>query len=144
VSARDGHRFDEVNDHDDHWKLLVAITARKACKQRRRHYADKRGGGALRSESVFLRPDGGEEHHEGVGQVLGQEPTPELADMKAEDCRRMLNSLDDETLRHLTLFTLEGYDTQEIAEKLGCVRRSVERNPERIPEKWSWEKEPLS
>jgi len=139
-----GHRFDEVNDREDLWKLLVTITARKACKQRRLHYADKRGGGAVRGESVFLRVDDGEEHDHGIGQVLGEEPTPELANMVAEDCRHMLDSLGDETLRQVALLTLEGYNTQEIAEKLGCVRRSVERKLERIREKWSREQEALS
>ena len=74
--------------------------------------------------------------------MLGKEPSPELAGMVAEDCRRMLDSLGDETLRQVAVLTLEGYDTQEIAEKLGCVRRSVERKLERIREKWSREKEP--
>ena len=46
--------------------------------------------------------------------------------MVAEDCRLLLDRLGDETLRRVALWTLEGYDTQEIAEKLGCVRRSVE------------------
>ena len=51
--------------------------------------------------------------------------------MVAEDCRLLLDRLDDETLRRVALWTLEGYGTQEIAEKLGCVRRSVERKLER-------------
>ena len=49
-------RFDKVEDREDLWKLLVTITARKACAQRRRHFAEKRGGGLVRGESVFLRP----------------------------------------------------------------------------------------
>ena len=139
-----GHRFDEVNDREDLWKLLVTITARKACKQRRLHYADKRGGGAVRGESIFLRVDDGDDRDQGIGQVLGEEPTPELANMVAEDCRIMLDSLGDETLRQVALLTLEGYNTQDIAEKLGCVRRSVERKLERIREKWSREREILA
>jgi DNA-directed RNA polymerase specialized sigma24 family protein len=138
-----GHRFDEVNDHEDLWKLLVTITARKACAQKRRHFADKRGGGAVRGESVFPCIDDGEDHDQGIGQVLGKEPTPELANMVAEDCRRMLAGLGDESLREVALWTLEGYGTQEIAEKLGCVRRSVERKLERIRRKWFREKETL-
>lgn len=126
------HRFAEVHDREDLWKLLVTITARKACMQRRRYFAQKRGGG-VRGESAFLRPD----RADGIGQVLGSEPTPELAAMVAENCRRMLASLDDETLRQVALWTLEGYTTPEIAEKLGCVRRSVERRLERIRAKWS-------
>lgn len=69
--------------------------------------------------------------------MLGEEPTPELACMVAEDCRLMLDGLEDETLRQVALLTLEGYNIQEIAEKLGCVRRTVDRKLERIREKWS-------
>ena len=87
------HRFHEVGDRDDLWKLLVTITARKACAERRRHFAEKRGGGRVRGESVFVRVDLGEDHDTGIAGVLGEEPTPELACMVAEDCRRPLGTL---------------------------------------------------
>jgi DNA-directed RNA polymerase specialized sigma24 family protein len=131
-----------VADRDDLWKLLVTITARKACAQRRRHLAAKRGGGRVRGESVFQRADQGEDPEPGIGGVLGREPTPEFAGMVAEDCRALLDRLGDDALRNVALFTLQGYSTAEIAEKLGCVRRSVERKLERIRNMWSREAEP--
>jgi DNA-directed RNA polymerase specialized sigma24 family protein len=133
------HRFEHVDDRNDLWKLLVTITARKACAQRRRHYAAKRGGGRVRGESVLMRLDAGGEPQEGIADVLGSEPTPELAAMVAEDCNCLLNDLGDEMLRQIAVLTLEGYDTHEIAAKLGCVQRTVERKLERIREKWSRE-----
>jgi len=48
----------------------------------------------------------------------------------------MLDQLQDETLRQIALWTLEGYRTEEIADKLGCVRRTSERKLERIREIW--------
>jgi RNA polymerase sigma factor (sigma-70 family) len=131
------HRFDQVNDRDDLWKLLVTITARKACAQRRRQYAGKRGGGQVRGESVFVDRAHDDGRDEGIGAVLGEEPTPELACMVAENCQEMLDRLEDETLRQVAVHALEGWTTEEIAEKLGCVRRTVERKLERIREKWS-------
>jgi DNA-directed RNA polymerase specialized sigma24 family protein len=131
------HRFEHVDDREDLWKILVTITARKVSAEKRRHFAAKRGGGAVRGESVFLDAAPDEADEEGIGQVLGREPTPELAAMVAEDCRLLLERLDDETLRRVAVWTLEGHSTQEIAKKLGCVRRSVERKLERIREKWS-------
>ena len=130
------HRFDEVGDREDLWKLLVTITARKVCAKRR-HFAAKRGGGAVRGESAFFTTAADEENDQGIGGVLGREPTPELANMVAKDCRLLLDRLGDETLRRVAVWTLEGYSTQEIAEKLGCVRRSIKRKVERIREKWS-------
>jgi DNA-directed RNA polymerase specialized sigma24 family protein len=134
------HRFDQVNDRSELWKLLVTITARKACAQRRRQFAAKRGGGRVHGESIFHRVDQGEDQTDvGIGQILGHEPTPELANMVAEDCRRMLDGLTDPTLRQVAVWTLEGYTIQEIADRLKCVRRSVERKLERIRQKWAKE-----
>jgi DNA-directed RNA polymerase specialized sigma24 family protein len=131
------HRFDHVHDRDDLWKLLVTITARKACAERRRQHAIKRGGGQVRGESVFFDRDHENGREEGIGAILGEEPTPELACMVAENCRMMLDNLEDEMLRQVAVFALEGYTPQEIAERLGCVRRTVERKLERIRDKWS-------
>ena len=130
------HRFDKVDDREDLWKLLVTITARKVCAHRRREHARKRGGGRVRGESAFERCQMGDEHARGIEAVLGEEPTPELAAMVAEDCRRLLDLLGDESLRRVALYRLEGYSTEEIAEKLECVRRTVERKLERIEAKW--------
>ena len=132
------HRCDWVADGEDLWKLLVTITARKVSALRRRQFAAKRGG-MVRGESAFLGRQAGEGRDEGIGAVLGEEPTPELAAMVAEDCREMLDRLGDETLRQVALYTLEGYSPPEIAEKLACVRRTVERKLERIREKWARE-----
>jgi RNA polymerase sigma factor (sigma-70 family) len=130
-------RFDRVKDRDDLWKLLVTITARKASAQRRRQYAAKRGGGHVRGESVFHHPQQEDADSDGIGAILGEEPTPELACMVAENCQQMLDGLEDETLQQVALLTLEGYGPEEIGEKLGCVRRTVERKLERIRDKWS-------
>ncbi|MCL2306434.1 MAG: ECF-type sigma factor [Planctomycetaceae bacterium] len=125
------HRFDEIAGADELWKLLVTITARKVCAQRRKHFAQKRGGGRVRGESIF---DAGGDC--GIGEVLGNEPTPELAVGFAENCREMIDALGDETLQKIVVLALEGYRTPEIAEKLGCVRRTVERKLQIIREKW--------
>ena len=127
------HKFDHLHNRDDLWKLLVTITARKASARRRSYFAKKRGGGQVRGESVFGHP---EDERNGFAHVIGTEPTPELAASVAENCRLMLDQLQDETLRQVALWTLEGYRTEEIADKLGCVRRTVERKLERIREIW--------
>jgi len=134
-------KFESVHDRDDLWKLLLTITARKAVAQMRRHHTQKRGGGQVRGESVFVKTDNAEGREIGIGEVLGDAPTPELAAMVAENCEEMLGRLDDEKLREIALKKLEGYTNDEIAEQLGCVRRSVERKLERIRSRWSREAE---
>ena len=127
------HKFEHIHNRDDLWKLLVTITARKATSKRRALFSQKRGGGQVRGESIFIQPD---DSQAGIADILGVEPTPEFAFSVAEDCRSLLDRLPDETLRRIALWTLEGYCTEEIAAKLGCVRRTVERKLERIREMW--------
>jgi len=135
-------KFPWVSDRQDLWKLLVTLTARKACAHMREHFAEKRGGGAVRGESIFQRPDGDDEgrpQNEGIAAILGKEPTPDLAAGVAENCQHLLAKLNDDRLRDIAVMTLEGMAAPEIAEKLGCVRRTVERKLERIREIWSKE-----
>src|SRR5262245_50589686 len=46
-------RFKELTDRDDLWRLLAALTMHKVIDQKRRDLGLKRGGGAVRGESVF-------------------------------------------------------------------------------------------
>ena len=126
------NKFANVQNREDLWKLLVTITGRKAMTKRRAHYAQKRGGGKTRGESIFLH----NEVYDGLGNIFGSEPTPEFAVSVAENCKILLDRLPDETFRQIALWTLEGYRTEEIADKIGCVRRTVERKLERIREIW--------
>ena len=129
--------FGALHNRTDLWKLLVTITARKAVARLRRHFAKKRGGGSVRGESIFLQNENDDLRNDGIGNILGNEPTPEFAMGVAENCQRLLDRLGDETLKQIALLTLEGYRTGEIAVKLNCVRRTVERKLERIREIWA-------
>jgi DNA-directed RNA polymerase specialized sigma24 family protein len=129
-------RFPRLEDRDDLWKLLVTITARKAMKQQRRHFASKRGSGLVQGESVLGGVREEEERLGGIDQVLGREPTPELAEMLSEACQEMLGALGDEFLRQIADLKLAGYSAAEIADQLRCSKRTVERKLERVREKW--------
>lgn len=118
-------RFPQLKDRQDLWKLLVTITAHKAVAQSRRHRARKRGEGKIRGESAGR-----------IDQVMGKEPTPGFACMVAENCRVLLEQLDDETLKAIALFKMEGYTNQEIAKKLGYTARTVGRKLMRIRKRW--------
>lgn len=137
------NRFPRLNDRHDLWKLLVTITARKAVAQRRRLHAQKRGGGDVRGESVFVRSDGragsDAEKEAGIAKILGEEPTPEFACQVAETCGRLLDRLGSEELKRVALYKMEGYSNEEIAQAMGCVMRTVERKLARIREKWECE-----
>lgn len=128
-------RFPRLDDRHDLWKLLVTITARKASAQMRRQHRQKRGGGAVRGESVFARGDSSD-RTSGLGQVMGEEPTPAVAAMVAEQCEHLLECLDSESLRQVALYKLEGYSNEEIARELDCAPRTVERKLARIRDLW--------
>ena len=129
-------RFAQVAGRDDLWKLLVTITARKIYGQQRHTMREKRGGGRVRGESAFQSVDHDQDMANGIGEVLGREPSPELAIMLVENTQQFLECLGEESLIQIARMKLEGWSNDEIAQQLGCVRRTVERKLGRIREKW--------
>jgi DNA-directed RNA polymerase specialized sigma24 family protein len=120
-------RFPGLGDRHDLWRLLVVLTARKAMEQARRQARLKRGGGSVRG-----RPEGAPY----LDQIPGDEPTPEFAAMVAEEYRLRLDALGDDDLRRVALWRMEGYTSDEIAERLGCARRTVARRLDLIRKTW--------
>jgi RNA polymerase sigma factor (sigma-70 family) len=117
-------RFPQLNDRDNLWRLLVVITARKALDQIARENARRRGGCASQGE-LRMSPGGPGWDEAAVEQVVGDEPTPEFAAQVAEEYRRLLDRLGDETLRQVAVWKMEGYTNDEIAGRLDCSRRTV-------------------
>lgn len=129
-------RFPLLSDRDDLWRLLVVITARKACAQVQRRTRQKRGGGRV-LEASALPGSPALEGAAGFDVIADTEPTPEFAAMFAEEYERLLASLDDDALRQVALDRLAGYTNDEIAERLGCARRTVARRLDLIRKIWS-------
>jgi DNA-directed RNA polymerase specialized sigma24 family protein len=120
-------RFPQLADRNSLWPLLVKITAYKAIDLLRHEHRQKRGGPPAEAGSPTA-PD--------LEQIIGREPTPEFALQVAEECQRLLDRLGDEGLRAVALGKMEGYTTEEIAARLGCVPRSVERKLRKIRQLW--------
>jgi DNA-directed RNA polymerase specialized sigma24 family protein len=130
-------RFPQLADRDDLWKLLVVITARKAMAQAQREGRKKRGGGRVVDEAVLFGAGAGDDGSlAGLERIAGDGPTPEFAAMMAEECDRLLGSLDDDSLRQVALSRMEGYTSDEIADQLGCARRTVARRLDLIRKTW--------
>jgi RNA polymerase sigma factor (sigma-70 family) len=137
--ARRG-KFAQMTDRDDLWRLLTTITARRAIDQIRRQSPRKRGHGRVRGDSAFYT--GRDEGQGGIDALAGNEPTPEFLHQLAEEHDRLLSTLNDETLRQVANWRLDGYSNDEIAHKLGLTTRSIERKLHRIREIWRDEIEP--
>ncbi|MGP0064556.1 MAG: ECF-type sigma factor [Isosphaeraceae bacterium] len=134
-------RFPRLADREDLWRLLVVITARKVSAQVDRRRAWKRGGLMLRADAGGPKRDGDHRDDNRLAELVGREPTPELAAMIAEEFRRLLERLGDDQLRRIALERMEGYTSDEIAERLGCARRTVARRLDLIRQLWTEESE---
>lgn len=130
IRAAEG-KFPKLDDRQDLWRLLVTITVRKALAQRKYANRQKRRPG----EGNQFRSD--DDDTDAIQQVMGTEPSPELAAQMAEDCRLLMEQLDDPQLRTIAQRKLEGYTNEEIAGRLGTVARTVERKLQRIRMQWS-------
>src|SRR5262245_12699286 len=79
-NAEEG-RFPDLRDRDNLWKLLVTITVRKAIDLKVYNARQRRRAPDAASEE----PD--------VEDILGREPSPDLAAQFADECRRLLDLL---------------------------------------------------
>ena len=127
-------RFPQLDDRADLWRVLVTITARKVVDIMQHERRLKRGGGRVRAEAdlaVAALESGG------IAQAPAHGPSPELAALMADECRRLFDVLPDESLRQVAGLRLEGYTDREIAERLGCGLSTVERRLRTIRTVWS-------
>jgi DNA-directed RNA polymerase specialized sigma24 family protein len=129
-------RFPRLDDRDDLWRLLMVITARKASHLIRDESRQKRGGGPF-ALGAIAGLDPAE-----LEQIRDPEPPPELVAQVAEECQRLLACLEDPVLTALARWKMEGFTNDEIAARLGCAPRTVERKLRLI--RAVWEKEGVS
>ena len=128
--------FPELEGRDDLWKLLLCITSRKAQAVVRHETRDKRGGGKVRGESIFESEDSDRKATVGISNVSGQQPSPEVLAQLSEDTDSLLDMLKNDTLKTIAILRTEGYSVGEIAERLGCGKRTVERRLNLIRKTW--------
>jgi len=128
------HRFPRLDDRDDLWMLLLLLTDRKASDQRKHATRKRRGGGKVLGEGALGPADsaGGSP----LARLPGPEPTPEYAAQVAETWRELFGQLRDPELEKVALLKMEGYGLEEIAARLGCAPRTVQRRLRLIRHIW--------
>jgi RNA polymerase sigma factor (sigma-70 family) len=114
--------YPSLQNRNDLWFLLFSMTARKIGRLRRAKRLPQQTGQDFGNE----RPDADDEAL-GFEHLLGHEPTPEEAAAFAEEVKRRMDGLQDDVLRQVAQWKMENYTDEEIAQKLGCVTRTVER-----------------
>jgi DNA-directed RNA polymerase specialized sigma24 family protein len=149
--AKNG-QFPQLNDRNDLWRLLVVITKHKAWKQIRDETTQKEGGGKLLTGGVPIGAgdDGSGGGLDQIGCVrvirggvaVEVEATPGFAALVVEEFLERLDALGDERLREVVVMRMEGYTDDQIAERLGVTRRSVQRRLKLVREEWMKENGP--
>lgn len=127
-------RFPQLSDRHGLWRLLVVLTAHKARDLVKRERRLKRGNGKVGGELAFVVSPGSDEA--GIEQVVGHEPAPQFATQVAEECRRLLGLLEDDELRSIAVWKMEGHTNGDIATRLGCAVTTVERRLRMIRKCW--------
>lgn len=119
-------RFSQLRTRGDLWPLLQVITERKAIDYAQHERRLKRGGGKVRGESA-LQGGGSMASGNGFARIEAGQLSPAAAVEAAELCEQLLERLDDERLRKIAVWKMEGYTNDEIAEMLPCSRATVAR-----------------
>jgi DNA-directed RNA polymerase specialized sigma24 family protein len=127
-------QFPRLEDRDDLWQLLFVLTVRKAINLARSQGRVSRGAGRVRT----LRDLDDLE----LDQVLDSEPGPALAAQAVDELRRLLTNLGDDRLREVARQKMEGRSNAEIAVRLNCIEKTVERKLRRIRQIWAEEVSP--
>ncbi len=122
-----GGRFPQLRDRDSLWPLLVVLTVHKAQDLVKHERRQKRAGRPTAAGDFPAETD--------LESLISHEPTPEFTAMIAENCETLLNRLDD-SQRQIARLKLEGYTNAEIAARLDCGLRTIERRLELIRRIW--------
>lgn len=119
----------QLGDRNELWRLLSTIARRKATDRVRRELRDRRGGGATPSR-------------DGWQDAKDDQPSPSEVVQLQEAMDELfleLQAAGDPKLRSIALMRLEGADTPEIAERLGCTVRTVQRKLHILERLW-WDR----
>lgn len=126
-------RYPDLRDRHSLWGFLLNVSERQLFNLHRNHMRQKRGGGQVRGESVFFRPNNPDRR--GIEEVAGPEPTPDFVVAVAEQSDRLLDRLDT-VQRQIALLKLAGYTNNDIGRELEISISTVERKLALIRSAW--------
>ncbi len=150
-----GGRFPQLDHREQLWRLMMVITTRKAAAALAKDRRQKRGSGHVRGDSAMMRsidvPNvavGFQDSSviktredsdllQGFDRLESVSTTPDIAALMADEAQELLRLLPDEVSRQVACMKLDGHTHEEIAEKLGCNVRTVERRLKQIRDLWA-------
>lgn len=113
----------EIGGQDDLFRLLVRITVHKTLRQIAHHKAAKRDPSQEAGHTDSAQ--------EQMLQLLTHEPTPEATVTFLDQLEHFMGMLPEQD-RQILALRMEGFSTEEIAQKIGSYDRKVRRVLERI------------
>lgn len=129
-------RFEKLQNRDELWWLLLALTRRKVASHVRTETALKRGGN---STPKSFSDD--ENTSYTFDLIVSDEPTPEYLAILQEEYDKLLEILRDDQLREIAVLRLEGYTLREIGTHLDISVPTVTRKIRLIRAAWGRELE---
>ncbi|MEM6691887.1 MAG: ECF-type sigma factor, partial [Planctomycetota bacterium] len=135
-----GGDLGNINDRFELLRLMTCVTGRKTINHVKNETRQKRGSGKVRSESEFeAQSHASATQSKSLDQHSSDAGDPAKLLEYEEGFRSLLDALEDPVLETVALLRLEGYAVAEIAEKVGCAKRSVERRLNLIRQVWTSE-----
>ena len=122
-AAREG-RYENLPDRAELWSLLVTVARRKMVDRRRRTNA------LIRSSAVDTDLQ---------TECADPGTSPEWDAELADECRYLVEILDDDRTRQVALLRLEQHTNQEIADELKLSERSIRRMVSLVRRTWEHE-----
>lgn len=124
-------RYPHLSNRHDLWRLLLTITLRHARNLSRYETRQRRDSRrTVAAADLFDLPEAD------LDRLTGDAPDPALAAEVADQLRHLLACLPGDDLRAVAQDLLAGYTAVEIAGRLGCGLRTIERRWQRIRQFW--------
>ncbi len=113
-------KFPRLDDRNNLWSILVKLTIRKSIDLI--HYENRlKRGGSDSQQGLERKPKSD------LGILLCPDPSPALAAQLRDEVEFRLRQLADERLILIARLRMDAYTIEEIAAKLACTTRTVER-----------------
>lgn len=121
---------------DDLWTLFLTVTAGKVTDLIRRQFAQKRGAGKVRGESVLETTGGTERGELGDLPFITEALAPESQSFIRDEVERFIELIPDATTRSVAERYLQGQKITEIASEIGISRQAAYRKLDVIRAIW--------
>ncbi len=126
--------LDDVSNSNELRRALIQKAHDKAVEYIRYELRKKRGGGAVRGESVFAEM-AQDDQAGNIADHVAEHPD-ELFETLERDFNELLEKLDDDLLKEVAVLRIQGYSTQEIGEQVDLSAQSIRRKLAIIERRW--------